>query len=92
MPKIEFRAESRTVECAPGTPLRDVCDQSKAKVPFGCRNGVCGTCEVIVMSGSENLSPVVAPEKETIESFGIPKGHRLACQVKVLGDCAVQPI
>ncbi len=92
MPQIEFRAESRTVSCAPDTPLRDVCDQEKAKVPFGCRNGVCGTCEVIILSGAENLSPIVDPEKDTLASFGIPGGHRLACQARVLGDCALQPI
>ena len=92
MPKIEFRAEGRTVECAPGTPLRDVCDREKARVPFGCRNGVCATCEIEVLAGGQNLSPIVEPERDTIASFGIPEGHRLACQVKVLGDCAVKPI
>ncbi|HKE01411.1 MAG TPA: 2Fe-2S iron-sulfur cluster-binding protein [Planctomycetota bacterium] len=92
MPKIELRAEGRIVECAPGTPLRDVCDREKARVPFGCRNGVCGTCEIEILAGAGNLSAIVAPEKETIDSFGIPAGHRLACQAKVLGDCALKPI
>lgn len=92
MAKVDFRAEGRVVECAPGTPLRDVCDSEKARVPFGCRNGVCGTCEIEVLAGLENLSPVVEPERDTIAAFGIPAGHRLACQAKVNGDCAVKPI
>lgn len=92
MAKVEFRAESRTVECVPGTPLRDICDREKARVPFGCRNGVCGTCEIEVLSGGANLSTIVEPELDTIASFGIPEGHRLACQAKVNGDCAVKPI
>jgi ferredoxin len=92
MPKIEFRAEGRTVECEPNTLLRDVCDREKARVPFGCRNGVCATCEIEVLAGGEHLSAIVAPESETLASFGIPAGHRLACQVRVLGDCAVKPI
>lgn len=92
MPKIEFQAEARTVECAPGASLRDVCDREKTKVPFGCRSGVCGTCEIEVVAGGEQLSPIVEPEKGTIAAYLIPAGHRLACQVKVLGDCAVKPI
>jgi ferredoxin len=92
MPKIDFRAEGRVVECDPGTPLRDVCDREKTKVPFGCRNGVCGTCEVEILEGLENLSKMVEPELGTIQAYMIPDGHRLACQAKVLGDCALKPI
>lgn len=92
MPKIEFTIEGRTVECTPGTRLRDVCDREKARVPFGCRNGVCGTCEIDVLSGRENLSTPVDPERDTLASFGIPDGHRLACQAVVNGDIAVKPI
>lgn len=92
MPKVEFRAEARIVECEPGTALRDVCDREKAKIPFGCRNGVCGTCEIEVLEGGSNLSTPVEPETGTIQSYMIPEGHRLACQVKVLGDCSVKPI
>lgn len=92
MAKVEFVAEGRVVECTPGTSLRDICDREKARVPFGCRNGVCGTCEVIVVSGIENMSTPVDPERDTIAAFGIPHGHRLACQAKVNGDCSVKPI
>ena len=48
----------------------------EAGVPIGCSNGVCGTCEVEVIEGMENLSEVNQEE----EDLGMEGDKRLGCQ------------
>ncbi len=48
-------------------------------VPFGCYEGKCGSCEVQIEGGEENLSEKTEEE----ECLGLPLGHRLACQCKI---------
>lgn len=48
-------------------------------VPFGCTEGICGTCKCKVVSGAENLSE---KSQEEID-FGMDDDERLLCQVKV---------
>lgn len=48
----------------------------EAGVPIGCSNGVCGTCEVEVLEGAENLNE---PTEEEID-LGMEGANRLGCQ------------
>ena len=48
----------------------------EAGVPIGCSNGVCGTCEVDVLDGMDNLSPL----NEAEEDLGMDGCKRLGCQ------------
>jgi ferredoxin len=52
-------------------------------VPIGCSNGVCGTCEVEVLEGMENLSP--RNQEET--DLGMEGKRRLGCQLHINGGC-----
>ncbi|MDA1353398.1 MAG: 2Fe-2S iron-sulfur cluster-binding protein [bacterium] len=47
-----------------------------AGVPIGCSNGVCGTCEVEVLEGMENLNELTEEE----EDLGMEGNKRLGCQ------------
>ena len=48
-------------------------------IPFGCRQGRCGTCRSVVIEGMENLS-----EKNDREiDMGLEENQRLCCQVKI---------
>ena len=53
----------------------------EAGVPIGCSNGVCGTCEVEVLEGMENLNEVTEEE----EDLGMEGNKRLGCQCMVTG-------
>ena len=102
MPKVTFLKEKKEVEVEPGANLRQVALQAGIPLYPGlarylnCRGlGTCGTCKVLVKKGMENLSPKGL--KERIRLFLMPFatiGHedemRLACQVNVNGDCAVE--
>ena len=52
----------------------------EAGVPIGCSNGVCGTCEVEVLEGMENLSELNQEE----EDLGMEGNKRLGCQCNLL--------
>jgi ferredoxin len=55
-------------------PLQAPCEE--LGIPFGCKNGLCRTCEIIVEEGMENLSAVTEQEKV----HELPEQNRLACQ------------
>jgi ferredoxin len=60
----------------------NICDTiEEAGVPIGCSNGVCGTCEVEVIEGMDNLSPV---NQEEID-LGMEGNKRLGCQCEIKG-------
>ena len=56
-------------------------DLEEAGVPIGCSNGVCGTCEVEVMSGMEHLNEMTEEE----EDLGMEGNKRLGCQCMISG-------
>jgi ferredoxin len=57
----------------------------EAGVPIGCSNGVCGTCEIEVMEGMENLNELTEEE----EDLGMEGNKRLGCQCQLTGGTVV---
>ena len=90
MPRLVIQPGNRVIAVKKGTALVDVADTHETGLDFGCRDGVCGTCVVTVLRGTENLSPPDFKEKDTLENFDAEPGQRLACQVKILGDVEIQ--
>lgn len=75
-----------------GTEERNIPDNSPAQqaceelgIVFGCRNGMCRTCECEVLEGVENLSPPNAKEK----MHDLPQNHRLMCQAEIKNGTVV---
>lgn len=62
-------------ELTDGSNIQEVCEG--LGIPFGCRSGVCGTCKIEVVEGSENLNELTSYEEEMGDR---DKTHRLACQ------------
>ncbi|VVB57251.1 Na(+)-translocating NADH-quinone reductase subunit F [uncultured archaeon] len=92
MPKVTFKNDNLTVECPAGTKLVDLAEQKGAAVNFSCKEGVCLTCLVNVVSGSENLNARTENEASTLEAFGAQPNQRLACQIVVNGDCVIETV
>lgn len=59
----------RTIEVPPGKPLLDALNHAGLPVPSGCRQGVCGSCEVSVLGG----------ELEHRDDIGAPEGRMYPC-------------
>jgi len=61
-------------EIADGTKIDTTCED--AGIPFSCNSGVCGTCQVEVVEGAENLGEL---NEEEID-LGMDENNRLSCQ------------
>ena len=65
------------IEVSEGKPIKESCE--KLGVPFGCQEGICGSCMINIVEGEENLSELTEEE----ENLARDKQHRLACQCKI---------
>ena len=76
MAVIRFEGEER--EIPDGSTIVEVCEEMG--LPFGCQDGICGTCTATVLEGMECLGP----KNESEEEMDLEKGYRLVCQCKIL--------
>ena len=93
MPMVEFLNAGQKVRCGQFANLRKVALLHGVPVYKGIHrralgnchgNGLCGTCVMEVVQGSENLSPRTRREK--VKLRGQPANRRLSCQCQVMGD------
>jgi ferredoxin len=97
--------DKKEIEVEPGANLRLAARQQGVELYKGlarslnCRGfGLCGTCRILVKRGMENLSPRTLAERinltvhplTLLASIGHEDEMRLACQVAVNGDCAIE--
>ncbi|WP_033294018.1 PDR/VanB family oxidoreductase [Amycolatopsis jejuensis] len=77
-PDTAFRVgcarSGRTIEVPPGESLLDVLNHAGYPVLSGCREGVCGSCELTVLSG----------EPEHRDDIGAAPGRMYACVSRAL--------
>lgn len=76
MAKIFYKGKD--IEVKDGEAIKEYARE--LGVPFGCEHGVCGTCQIDIVSGEENLNALNDAE----EDMGRDRTHRLACQCKIL--------
>jgi ferredoxin len=88
--KVHFLLEDLLVEAPSGTPLQQIADAAGADITFGCRTGTCGTCRVRVVGGLGACGTPGPEERDFLAGLGAPPDQRLACQVVVQGDLAVE--
>lgn len=72
MANVKFEGEER--EVVDGTAVVEACEDMG--LPFGCQDGLCGTCMSTVVEGMDNLQP----KNDKEEDFDLPEGQRLVCQ------------
>lgn len=71
--------DGNEVEVSDGDSIIEGC--KKLVVSFGCTSGLCGTCNIIVLEGMENLSERTGQERE----MDLAQENRLACQCRIKG-------
>ena len=90
MPKVTFQSTGQTVDVAMSANLKEIIQKNGWPIPFGCENGICGTCLISIVEGKENLNSAEGHEAQTLKAMGKNDGtYRLACQCKVLGDVTI---
>ena len=116
MPKVKFIKENIEIDVPEGASLRKECGRVSINTNQGvngfgaginkflnCQGmGMCGTCRVNIVKGTENCNPMTAREKLKFKYLPLPDpmpcmafvGNedtmRLACMVRVLGDIEVE--
>ncbi|AFZ58474.1 (2Fe-2S)-binding protein [Anabaena cylindrica FACHB-243] len=88
---IHFEDDQKTIKTVANQCLTQICDQYPNSILFGCRSGVCGTCLIEVVSGIENLSPIMEKEQILLDILA-PKNPliRVACQCVVKDDICIR--
>ena len=61
-------------EIEDGQQIAPLCE--KAGIPFSCNSGVCGTCQIEILEGADNLGELNQEEND----LGMDRKHRLGCQ------------
>ena len=84
--RVEIVNDFLAINVAEGSTIQDIVEASGSALPFGCRDGECGTCVVEVVAGMEFLSPKTDKEfkvmKEVCYGTCTPNS-RLSCQMKI---------
>ncbi|MCA9405415.1 MAG: (2Fe-2S)-binding protein [Candidatus Omnitrophica bacterium] len=66
-------------EIPDGEQIAEVCEN--AGIPFSCNSGVCGTCQIEIIEGAENLNELNDEEND----LGMDQNNRLSCQCRING-------
>ena len=77
MATIRYEGDERVVP--DGSALLEACEEMN--YPFGCQDGLCGTCLCTVITGMENL----APKNEKELDYALEGEERLVCQCVING-------
>jgi ferredoxin len=75
------------INVEPGKTIQDIVEASGSALPFGCRDGECGTCVVSIEQGMEYLSPMTDKEVKVLKEVligTVTEKSRLSCQMKVI--------
>ena len=64
-------------EIPDGKQIAETCEA--AGIPFSCNSGVCGTCQIEILEGADNLGELNREETD----LGMDRNHRLSCQCAI---------
>lgn len=83
--RVEIMNDFLALNVKPGKTIQDIVEASGSALPFGCRDGECGTCVVMIESGMEFVSPITDKEVAVMKTLNeaSPKA-RLSCQMKIV--------
>ena len=85
--RVEIINDFLAINVKPGSTIQDVVEASGSALPFGCRDGECGTCVVEIEQGMEFLSEINEKEIKVIKEScagTCTDNTRLSCQMKVV--------
>lgn len=83
--RVEIVNDFLAINVKVGATIQDIVEASGSALPFGCRDGECGTCVVEVVQGMEFLSDKTDKELKVLKEFAATcaPNSRLSCQMKV---------
>ena len=85
LPTVTFARSHKAAPLPPDKTVLDVADQVGVEIDNSCRVGTCGTCRVMLLSGTVTMAV-----EDGLEPGDKEKNIILACQAKAAADVAVE--
>src|ERR1041384_910156 len=87
MPKVTLRPSGHEFEAAEGESILAAALRQHFVLPYGCRNGACGTCKGKLLEGAVDYGVY---QKKALTDEEKALGKALFCQAKPLGDVVIE--
>jgi CDP-4-dehydro-6-deoxyglucose reductase len=87
MPKVTLRPSGHEFEAAEGESILTAALRQHFVLPYGCRNGACGTCKGRLLEGRVDYGVY---QKKALTDAEMAQGKALFCQAKPLGDVVIE--
>jgi ferredoxin-NADP reductase len=81
---VVFIQSQKVCQVSAGNTLLDVAENNGVQIPYGCRQGLCGTCSTRVLSGTVQMDAEVGLTSEQKNA-----GYVLPCVSRVQGTVVV---
>ena len=82
---VDFLRSQKTCQVRAGDSLLEVAESNRVQIPYGCRQGQCGTCAIRVLSGSVHMSTDAGLTPKQKDS-----GYVLPCVGRAEGSLVVE--
>lgn len=88
--QVHFDHLDKPIEAKSHQSILDIANAHDIEIAHYCGGCCrCGTCSVKILDGIELLSKPKGNEELVLGVDKFQKGHRLACQARVLGDITI---
>jgi ferredoxin-NADP reductase len=77
---VVFMRSEKVCEMSAGSTLLDLAEQNDVQIPYGCRQGLCGTCATRVLSGTVQMDVEAGLTSEQKKA-----GYVLPCVSRISG-------
>ena len=85
--QITIKPSDHSFACAEGETVLTSAMAADLMLPYGCRNGACGTCKGKVLEGRIDAGPV---QTSTLTADEQQQGYALFCCAKPLSDLVIE--
>ena len=87
MSKVTRQPSGQVFEVAEGESVLTAALRQNLVLPYGCRNGACGSCKGKILEGAVDYGVY---QKRTLTNEEKAQGKALFCQAKPLGDLVIE--
>ena len=85
--QITIRPSGHAFACEPDETVLQAAMRADLMIPYGCRNGACGTCKGRILEGTVDFGPHQA---STLTEDEKRKGLALFCVARPQSDCVIE--
>ena len=87
MPKVTLQPSGHQIDVSEGESILTAALRQGFVLPYGCKNGACGTCKGKLIAGEVDYGEY---QKKALTDLERAHGKALFCQAKPLGDVVIE--